>query len=194
METAADGLEILELRSRGDWRKWLDKNHSQQDGVWLKFAKKASGITTVNYGEALEEALCYGWIDSQTKSLDDKYYLQKFSPRRARSVWSKINVGKIEKLMAEGKMQPAGLAQVEAAKADGRWEAAYHSPANIVMSEDFAKALDKNKKAKEFYETLSKGNKYAILWRLQQAKRPETRERNIKKFIDMLVAGQKFHP
>jgi uncharacterized protein YdeI (YjbR/CyaY-like superfamily) len=194
MEVAANGLQILEIRTQKDWQKWLDKNHAQQDGVWLKFAKKASGITTVNYAEALEEALCYGWIDSQAKSLDDKFYLQKFSPRRARSIWSKINVDKVEKLIAEGKMQPAGLAQIEAAKADGRWEAAYHSPANAVMSEDFSKALNKNKKAKEFYETLSKGNKYAILWRLQQAKRPETRARNIEKFIAMLAAGQKFHP
>jgi uncharacterized protein YdeI (YjbR/CyaY-like superfamily) len=194
MEVAANGLQILEIRTQKDWQKWLDKNHAQQDGVWLKFAKKASGITTVNYAEALEEALCYGWIDSQAKSLDDKFYLQKFSPRRARSIWSKINVDKVEKLIAEGKMQPAGLTQVEAAKADGRWEAAYYSPANAVMSEDFAKALNKNKKAKEFYETLSKGNKYAILWRLQQAKRPETRARNIEKFIAMLAAGQKFHP
>jgi uncharacterized protein YdeI (YjbR/CyaY-like superfamily) len=194
MEVAADGLQILEIRTQKGWQKWLDKNYAQQDGVWLKFAKKASGITTVNYAEALEEALCYGWIDSQAKSFDDKYYLQKFSPRRARSIWSKINVDKVEKLIAEGKMQPAGLAQIEAAKADGRWEAAYHSPANAVMSEDFSKALNKNKKAKEFYETLSKGNKYAILWRLQQAKRPETRARNIEKFIAMLAAGQKFHP
>jgi uncharacterized protein YdeI (YjbR/CyaY-like superfamily) len=194
METAADGLQILEIKSQKDWREWLNKNYSQTEGVWLKFAKKASGLTTVNYGEALEEALCYGWIDSQARSLDDKYYLQKFSPRRAKSIWSKINVGKAEKLIAEGKMQPAGLAQIEAAKADGRWAAAYASPAMIEMPADFAKALAKNKKAAEFYETLSKGNKYAILWRLHNAKRPETRERNIKKFIAMLAANQKFHP
>src|SRR5438067_10717030 len=113
---------VLEFGSQKDWQKWLDKNHGQTDGVWLKFAKKNSGIESVNYAEALEVALCYGWIDSQTKSLDEKLYLQKFTPRRARSVWSKINVGKIESLIAQGKMKPAGLAQVEAAKADGRWK------------------------------------------------------------------------
>ncbi len=194
MDKAADGLQILELRAQKDWRKWLDKNYGQTDGVWLKFAKKASGITTVNYSEALEEALCYGWIDSQSKTFDDKYYLQKFSPRRARSVWSKINVGKAEALIAEGRMQPPGLVQVEAAKADGRWQAAYDSPASAEMPDDFVSALAKNKKAKEFYETLSRSNKYAIIWRLQQAKRPETRARNIDKFISMLADGQKFHP
>jgi uncharacterized protein YdeI (YjbR/CyaY-like superfamily) len=189
-----DGLQILELKSQKNWRAWLDKNHSQTDGVWLKFAKKTSGIKTVNYAEALEEALCYGWIDSQVKSLDDKYYLQKFSPRRSRSIWSKINVGKVEKLIAEGKMQPAGLAQIEAAKADGRWQAAYSSPADITEPPEFLAALNKNKKAKEFYANLSKSNRYAILWRLHNAKRPATRARNIEKFIAMLAAGQKFHP
>jgi uncharacterized protein YdeI (YjbR/CyaY-like superfamily) len=189
-----DGLQILELKSQKNWRAWLDKNHSQTDGVWLKFAKKTSGIKTVNYAEALEEALCYGWIDSQAKSLDDKYYLQKFSPRRSRSIWSKINVGKVEKLIAEGKMQPAGLAQIEAAKADGRWQAAYSSPADITEPPEFLAALNKNKKAKEFYANLSKSNRYAILWRLHNAKRPATRARNIEKFIAMLAAGQKFHP
>jgi uncharacterized protein YdeI (YjbR/CyaY-like superfamily) len=189
-----DGLQILELKSQKNWRAWLDKNHSQTDGVWLKFAKKTSGIKTVNYAEALEEALCYGWIDSQAKSLDDKYYLQKFSPRRSRSIWSKINVGKVEKLIAEGKMQPAGLAQIEAAKADGRWQAAYSSPADITEPPEFLAALNKNKKAKEFYANLSKSNRYAILWRLHNAKRPSTRARNIEKFIAMLAAGQKFHP
>jgi uncharacterized protein YdeI (YjbR/CyaY-like superfamily) len=189
-----DGLQILELKSQKNWRAWLEKNHSQTDGVWLKFAKKTSGIKTVNYAEALEEALCYGWIDSQAKSLDDKYYLQKFSPRRSRSIWSKINVGKVEKLIAEGKMQPAGLAQIEAAKADGRWQAAYSSPADITEPPEFLAALNKNKKAKEFYANLSKSNRYAILWRLHNAKRPATRARNIEKFIAMLAAGQKFHP
>jgi uncharacterized protein YdeI (YjbR/CyaY-like superfamily) len=126
--------------------------------------------------------------------LDDKYYLQKFSPRRSRSIWSKINVGKVEKLIAEGKMQPAGLAQIEAAKADGRWQAAYSSPADITEPPEFLAALNKNKKAKEFYANLSKSNRYAILWRLHNAKRPATRARNIEKFIAMLAAGQKFHP
>jgi uncharacterized protein YdeI (YjbR/CyaY-like superfamily) len=184
--------ELL-FESQMEWEKWLEKNHDESEGVWLKFAKKNSSQKSVNYAEALDVALCYGWIDSQTKSLNEKFYLQKFTPRRSRSVWSKINVAKIESLIAEGKMRPAGLAQVESAKADGRWDAAYHSPTNAVVPEDFAKALAKNKKAAQFYEELSKSNKYAILWRLQQAKRPETRARNIVKFIGMLERGEKFH-
>jgi uncharacterized protein YdeI (YjbR/CyaY-like superfamily) len=186
-------LEVLQLGSQKDWQKWLDKNHGQPDGVWLKFAKKNSGETTVSYGEALEIALCYCWIDSQTKALDEKFYLQKFSPRRARSVWSTINREKIERLIAEGKMKPAGLAQVEAAKADGRWEAAYLSQSTAEIPDDFKKALAKNKKAAEFFETLDKSNRYAIIWRLHHSKKPETRDRNIEKFINALERGEKFH-
>jgi len=188
------GSEILEFKTQKDWQKWLDRNHSQQEGVWLKFAKKNTGVKTVSYTEALEEALCFGWIDSQVQKFDEVYYLQKFSPRRAKSVWSKINRDKIERLIAEGKMRPAGLAQVEAAKADGRWDAAYDAQSTAEIPDDFKKALGKNKKAAQFYETLTKANKYAIIWRLHHSKRPETRERNIKKFIDMLESDQKFHP
>lgn len=186
-------LEILHLKSQTDWEKWLKRNHGQQDGVWLKFAKKDSGETTVNYAEALEVSLCYGWIDSQTKKFDEKFYLQKFSPRRARSVWSNINRQKIEKLIDEGKMKPAGLAQVQAAKADGRWNTAYLSQSTAELPEDFKKALAKNKTAAEFYETLSKSNKYAIIWRLHHIKRQQTREANIEKYIEMLAEHQKFH-
>ena len=184
--------ELL-FKSQVEWGKWLDKNHDKSDGVWLKFAKKNSGVKSVNYAESLEVALCYGWIDSQTKSLDEKFYLQKFTPRRSKSVWSKINTEKIEKLIAEDKMKPAGLAQVEAAKADGRWEAAYASSATIKMPEDFQRALEKSKKAADFYKKLSQANRYAILWRLHNAKRHETRIRNIKKFIRMLEMGEKLH-
>ncbi|MDB5161052.1 MAG: bacteriocin-protection protein YdeI/OmpD-associated family [Candidatus Saccharibacteria bacterium] len=193
IEVAADDYPILQLGSQIDWQKWLDKNCSSSNGVWLKFAKKNSGETTLNYKEALEEALCYGWIDSQAKTYDEKFYLQKFTPRRSKSIWSRINVEKIEALMAAGKLKPSGLAQVEAAKADGRWTAAYASPSATQMQDYFLKALEKNKKAKDFFETISKGNKYAIAWRLHQAKRPETKERLTNKYIDMLAEGKTIH-
>jgi uncharacterized protein YdeI (YjbR/CyaY-like superfamily) len=187
-------LEILQLKSQKDWKKWLDKNHTQADGVWLKFAKKNSGETTVSYGEAVETGLCYGWIDSQAKTLDGKFYLQRFTPRRAKSIWSKINREKIEKLIADGKMKPAGLAQIEAAKADGRWAAAYSSASTIQVPADFQKALDKNKAAADFFAKLSSSNRYAILFRLENTKRAETRSANIQKYIQMLADGIKFHP
>jgi uncharacterized protein YdeI (YjbR/CyaY-like superfamily) len=187
-------LAIQQFGSQKEWENWLEKNNSQADGVWLKFAKKNSGETTVSYGEAVEAGLCYGWIDSQAKAFDEKFYLQKFTPRRAKSIWSKINRGKIEKLIAEGKLKPADLAQVEAAKADGRWAAAYSSAANIGIPEDFQKALAKDKKAADFFEILTSANRYAILFRLENTKRAETRKANIEKYIQMLAAGQKFHP
>jgi uncharacterized protein YdeI (YjbR/CyaY-like superfamily) len=183
----------LKFGSQIEWEKWLAKNGGQADGVWLKFAKKNSGETTVNYAEALEEALCYGWIDSQTKTFDDKFYLQKFTPRRAKSVWSKINVEKAEALIKEGRMKPTGMAQVQAAKADGRWDAAYAAQSVAEAPADFLEALAKNKKAAAFYETLSKANKYAFIWRLHHVKRPETRAANIEKYVEMLADGQKFH-
>jgi uncharacterized protein YdeI (YjbR/CyaY-like superfamily) len=186
-------LQVKQFASQKDWEKWLDKNHGQIDGVWLKFAKKNSGIATVGFVEAIEVALCYGWIDSHRKGLDHKFYLQKFSPRRARSTWSKINVGRVEALIKAGMMRPAGIAQVEAAKADGRWAAAYASPSTIEIQDYFLEALAKNKKAKDFFETISKGNKYAIVWRLHQAKRPETKQRLTKKYIDMLAEGKTLH-
>lgn len=186
-------LGTKQFESQRAWAVWLDKNHGQTDGVWLKFAKKNSGQTTVNYAEALEEALCYGWIDSQAKTFDDKFYMQKFSPRRTKSVWSKINVAKVEALIASGKMKPAGLAQIEAAKADGRWAAAYTSSKDSEMPDYFLKALSKNQPAKDFFETITKGNKYAIAWRLHQAKLPETKQRLTQKFIDMLAEHKTIH-
>jgi uncharacterized protein YdeI (YjbR/CyaY-like superfamily) len=186
-------LETKQFASQKDWANWLAKNHGQLDGVWLKFAKKNSGETTVNYAEAIEEALCYGWIDSQVKTFDDKFYIQKFTPRRAKSIWSKINVAKAEALIKDGKMKPAGLAQIEAAKTDGRWATAYASPKDSEMPEYFLKALNKNKPAKDFFETISKGNKYAIAWRLHQAKKLETKEHLTQKFIDMLAVGKTLH-
>jgi uncharacterized protein YdeI (YjbR/CyaY-like superfamily) len=185
--------EILKFESRERWEGWLEKNHRQPDGVWLKYAKKGSGIETINHSDAIDVALCYGWIDSQGKGLDEKFYLVKFTPRRLKSVWSKINVERVGRLVAEGRMKPAGLEQVEAAKADGRWERAYAGQAAAEIPEDFKAALAKNKKAAEFFETLTKANKYAFIWRLHHVKRPETRARNIEKYIEMLSDGEKFH-
>jgi uncharacterized protein YdeI (YjbR/CyaY-like superfamily) len=186
-------LEVKQFASPTNWNEWLAKNHNQPDGVWLKFAKKNSGEKTINHQAALEAALCYGWIDAQAKTFDEKFYLIKFTPRRPKSVWSKINVEKVEKLIAEGKMKPAGIAQVEAAKADGRWERAYLPQSTAELPGDFKTALAKNKKAAEFFESLNKANKYAFIWRLHHVKKPETRAKNIEKYIEMLADGEKFH-
>ncbi len=186
-------LPILFFATSAEWEAWLADNYAQDQGVWLKFAKKASGIKSVVYDEALDVALCYGWIDGQSKSLDDMYYLQKFTPRRARSVWSERNVGKVAELAQAGKMKPSGMAAANAAKADGRWEQAYASPATITMPDDFKVALKANPKAKAFYETLNKTNPYAVLWRIYTARKPETRVARIEKLITMLEAGQKLH-
>jgi uncharacterized protein YdeI (YjbR/CyaY-like superfamily) len=176
-----------------DWRTWLEENHEKASGVWLKHAKKSSGKTSVSYAEALEEALCYGWIDSQKQAYDTDYFLQKFTPRGPKSVWSKINVAKVEALVTAGKMQSAGLAAIDQAKHDGRWEAAYDSPGASKVPEDFQAALEKNPKAKQFFETLNKANVYGFCWRIQTAKRSETRKARIEKFIDMLNRGEKLH-
>jgi len=186
-------LPVLLFTSKQDWHIWLDGNHSQHKGLWLKHAKKSSGKESVSYQEALEEALCYGWIDSQKQAYDSDYYLQKFTPRGPKSVWSKINVTKVEALTKVGKMQPAGLAAIESAKQDGRWDAAYDSPSASEIPEDFQAALDKNPKAKQFFETLNKANVYGFCWRVQTAKKSETRIARIEKFIDMLNRGEKLH-
>ena len=192
-EQGKDGKPILTLASEAEWEAWLDAEHATSDGVWLKFAKKGSGVETVVYAEALDVALCYGWIDSQVARLDERFYLQKFTPRRARSKWSQINREKIEALTKQGRMKPAGLEQVELAKADGRWEAAYASPANVEMPDDFQAALDASSKAAAFWETLNKSNRFAILYQLQDAKKPETRARRLEKFVGMLERGEKLY-
>jgi len=192
METYQD-LPVLFFEDMPAWNQWLNVHHAEPSGVWLKFAKKASGITSLTYQPALEVALCYGWIDGQTKSLDETYYLQKFTPRRPKSIWSKRNVGIAERLIAEGLMQPSGRAAIDAAKADGRWDQAYDSASNMAIPEDFQAALNAHPKAKEFYETLNKTNAYAILWRIQTAKKPETRTARIEKLIVMLERGEKLH-
>jgi uncharacterized protein YdeI (YjbR/CyaY-like superfamily) len=192
METFKD-LPVLLFAAQSDWRAWLEKNHMQSQGLWLKHAKKSSGKTSVRYPEALEEALCYGWIDSQKQAYDNDYYLQKFTPRGSKSVWSKINVSKTEALIKSGRMQPAGLEAVNMAKQDGRWDAAYDSSSLNKIPEDFLAELDKNPKAKKFFEILNKANVYAFCWRIQTAKKPETRKARIEKFIGMLHRGEKLH-
>ncbi|HSW91251.1 MAG TPA: YdeI/OmpD-associated family protein [Candidatus Saccharimonadales bacterium] len=192
MELPTD-FSIEFFTSSAEWEAWLEKHHEDTSGVWIKFAKKGSGITSLNYAQALDSALCYGWIDGQTKSIDDVYYLQKFTSRRAKSIWSKRNVGKVAELIKAGKMRPAGQAAIDAAKADGRWDKAYDSPSNATTPLDFQEALDQHPKAKAFYETLNKTNTYAFLWRIQTAKKAETRAKRIALSIEMLEDGKTFH-
>ena len=184
-------LPILAFSSEKKWQQWIAKNQSDSKGLWIKIAKKDSGIATVTIEEALENALCYGWIDGQRNSFDDKYYLQKFTPRGAKSIWSKRNCGFVEKLIADKKMQPSGLAVIEAAKKDGRWDAAYDSPKNMKVPDDFLKALAKNKKAALFFKTLNKTNLFSIAFRLHTAKKPETRVKRMNDFIKLFTDGKK---
>lgn len=179
-------LPILPFASQSKFADWIVKNHETSQGLWLKIAKKDSGISSVTYIEALDIALCYGWIDGQKLGFDEKYFLQKFTPRRPKSIWSKINVEKVERLIKSGQMQPAGLKAIEAAKADGRWDNAYDGQKNMSVPDDFQKALNKNKKAKAKFESLKKSERYSFLFRIHNAKKAETRERRIKQFIEML--------
>jgi uncharacterized protein YdeI (YjbR/CyaY-like superfamily) len=192
-KTQKTDFPIIFFESQDEWRSWLEKNHNVDRGVWLRFYKKGSGITSLNYAQALDEALCYGWIDGQSKTSDEKSYLQKFTRRRTRSIWSKRNIEHITRLAEEGKMKPSGLKAAEAAKADGRWDMAYDSPGNMSIPEDFLLELSKDNKAFAFFETLNKANTYAISWRLQTAKKPETREKRMKIILGMLSRGEKFH-
>ncbi len=185
-------LPILPFESKKKFADWLAKNHDKSAGLWLKIAKKAAGISTVTYAEALDVALCYGWIDGQKGSFDEQYFLQKFTPRRAKSIWSKINVEKVDGLIASGEMKPAGLKAVEAAKMDGRWAAAYASQKNMEVPADFQSALEKNKKAKAFFETLTGAKRYSFLFRIETAKKAETREKRIRQFVEMLERGETF--
>lgn len=192
-KTNAIDLHIICFETGDEWRRWLEKNHHSQNGIWLRLYKKDSGIVSISHRIALDEALCYGWIDGQARKYDAVSYLQKFTPRRARSIWSKRNIEHIARLLQAGKMTPLGLKEVEAAKADGRWARAYDSPSNMTMPEDFLQELAKNKEASTFFETLNKTNRYAIAWRLQTAKKPETREKRKGVIIEMLSRGEKFH-
>jgi uncharacterized protein YdeI (YjbR/CyaY-like superfamily) len=190
----ADNLPIISFATQQDWEAWLKEHHTHTKGLWLKIAKKETGIPSVSYAEALEAALCYGWIDGQKASFDDQYWLLKFSPRSPKSMWSQVNCDKATALLASDRMQPAGRRQVELAKADGRWEAAYQSQSKITIPDDFQRELDNNQQAKEFFQTLNSVNRYAILLRIHTAKKPETRFARIRKFIDMLANKQKLYP
>ena len=187
-------LEILFFESPADWLAWLEENHASACGVWLRLAKKASSLFSVTYAEGVEGALCYGWIDGQSKKYDADSWLQKFTPRAKRSLWSKINRDKALQLIQDGAMQPAGLREVERAREDGRWDAAYDSPSQAPVPLDLQARLDASPAASECFALLSSQNRYAILFRLQTAKRPETRARRIEQFIAMLEQGEKLYP
>jgi uncharacterized protein YdeI (YjbR/CyaY-like superfamily) len=187
-------LPIMSFDTQQDWEAWLKENYAESKGIWIKIAKKEARTPSVSYAEALDIALCYGWIDGQKAAFDDKYWLQKFTPRTAKSIWSKVNCAKAEALIAVGRMQPEGLRQMELAKADGRWERAYESQSKITIPDDFQSALDKNPQAKDFFNTLDSANRYAFLYRINAAKKPETRSAKIQKFVAMLEQQQKLHP
>jgi uncharacterized protein YdeI (YjbR/CyaY-like superfamily) len=187
-------LPIIPFASRDAWRAWLEGQHATSAGLWLKFAKKGSGIETVTYDQAVEVALCYGWIDGQVRKFDEDYYLQRFTPRRPRSKWSKINRQRASELIERGEMKPAGLREVERAKADGRWDNAYDAPSTATVPEDLLRELDKSDVAREFFATLDSRNRYAILYQIQDAKRPETRARRIAKYVAMLAERKKPYP
>lgn len=184
----------LTFTNQAEWESWLELNGSAVTGVWLRLAKKTADQQTVSYAEAVESALCHGWIDGQKQAESEHYWLQRFTPRTAKSIWSKINKAKAEALISAGRMQAAGMRQIDRAKQDGRWETAYSSASTSTIPEDFQRALDANKKAKAFFATLNSQNRYAILFRIQNSKRAETRAKKITQFIEMLAHGEKLHP
>lgn len=185
-------LPIKLFKTAAAWEKWLAA-HAGDAGAWLKIAKKSVGVTSVSYAEAIDVALCHGWIDGLKRSCDAQYFLQRFTPRRPKSLWSKINVARIEQLIAAGRMQKGGLREIEAARADGRWHAAYDSARSMPVPEELAAALARNKKAKAFFDQLDRTNRYAFCWRVQTARKPETRAARVAKFIAMLAKGEKIH-
>lgn len=192
--SAGGDLPVISFASRGEWEEWLAEEHATSGGLWLKLAKVGAGIDSVSYVEAVEVALCYGWIDGQAASFDESYWLQRFTPRRRRSKWSRINRDRASGLIERGEMKPAGLAEVERAKSDGRWDAAYESQGTATMPDDLHRALEKNDAARAFFATLDSRNRYAILHRIQDAKKPETRARRIAKYVSMLNEHTKLYP
>jgi uncharacterized protein YdeI (YjbR/CyaY-like superfamily) len=190
----AQAFQSLVFSSQKDWSAWLARNHDKSQGVWLRLAKKASSIPSVSHGEALGAALCYGWIDARKRSESETTWLEQFTPRATKSIWSKINREKAVALGKAGRMKPAGLAQIERAKKDGRWEAAYDSPSSATAPPELQAALYQNARAKDFYATLNSQNRYAILFRIQTAKKPETRAKRIQRFVEMLEKNEKLHP
>lgn len=191
---ASHSLPTLLFETQRDWEAWLEVHHADAPGVWLQIAKKATDKPSVSYAEALDSALCYGWIDGQKASLDDAHWLQKFTPRRPKSAWSRVNSEKATALIAAGRMHPAGQRQVDQAKGDGRWEAAYDSQSTIAIPADLQHELDAHPEAKAFFGTLDSRNRYAILYRIQTAKKAETRAARIQKFVEMLSRRQTIHP
>jgi len=190
---APPDIPIVPFADQVAWNKWLDKHHTTSVGIWIRIAKKGSGIPSVSHPEALDVALCYGWIDSQRKGYDEKTFIQKFTPRGARSIWSVINRDKAVALLESGKMMPAGISEMERAKKDGRWDAAYASQATIEIPPDLQAALDANPRAAKFFATLTSQNRYAILFRVHNAKRAETRARRIADFVAMLERHETIH-
>ncbi len=186
-------LPILLFATPAELEAWLEENHAGCDGIWLKIAKKGAPEPSVTYAEALELALCFGWIDSQKRGHDETHFLQRFTPRRPRGKWSRINREKAEALIATGEMRPTGMAEVKAAKADGRWDAAYEGQRTAKVPDDLQRQLDASPKAAEFFASLDSANRYAIIYRLNDAKKPETRERRLRKFVAMLERGEKIH-
>ena len=190
----AQNLPVIAFDDQQAWADWLHANHAMSPGLWMQLARKASPARSVSYAEAVEEALCYGWIDGQSKSHNQTCWLQKFTPRRRRSIWSKINREKTERLVSDGRMQPAGFAEVDRAKQDGRWEAAYESPRAATVPKDLQTALKSSPQANAFFRSLNSRNRFAILFRIQTAKKPATRARRIEQFIQMLENHGKLYP
>ncbi|HZG44387.1 MAG TPA: YdeI/OmpD-associated family protein [Longimicrobium sp.] len=193
MKAPAPELPIILFEDEAAWAAWLDEHHEASPGAWLRLAKKGAAYASVSYAEALDVALCYGWIDSQKKTFDQHSFLQKFGPRGARSLWSKVNREKVHALTEAGRMKPAGILTVESAKADGRWDAAYDPASTATVPDDLQAALNANPKAKAFFATLDGANRYAILFRVQTAKKPETRARRIATLVQMLERNEKIH-
>ncbi len=190
---AKQDLPVRRFASKAAWETWLRKHHETSPGLWLEFAKKGSGLISLSHVEALEVALCYGWIDGQGAPVDAKRFRQRFTPRRARSKWSQINRAAVERLHEEGRLAPAGVREMAAAKRDGRWDAAYASPRTMTVPDDLQAQLEAHPRARRFFEQLDSGNRYAILYRLHDAKKPETRQRRLEKFVAMLEAGETIH-
>jgi uncharacterized protein YdeI (YjbR/CyaY-like superfamily) len=194
MKSDSEDVPILLFEHPEAWATWLAKNHATSSGLWLRLAKKASGMQSLSYSEALEAALCYGWIDAQKRSESSNTWLQKFTPRSKKSIWSRINREKALALIKAGQMKPAGLKAIQRAQEDGRWDAAYDSPSRATVPADLQAALDENARAKAFFATLNGSNRYAVLFRIQTAKKAETRARRIHQFIKMLERKEKLHP
>jgi uncharacterized protein YdeI (YjbR/CyaY-like superfamily) len=189
----AESEEHIPFPSAAAWETWLKAHQNQDDGIWMMIAKKGSGVESVNYSDAVDVALCYGWIDAQKRKLDETYFLQRFVQRRPRSAWSKVNVARVENLINAGRMRARGKREVEAAKADGRWDAAYHAASAGHIPPELEAALKQNAQARKAFDELDSVNRYAICYRVQAGKKPETRQRNVEKFIAMLERGERIH-